>query len=344
MELVFSEVAATVAPAGSPGTEVRAPLGARPGGAHRARRRPGRDDDRASRGGLHVVGGQPRGRRRAAAQRRGRAARRGRDRTAAHVPPRLPVVVPLGGGGAGPAPRPVAAGRLPVRPGRLPRRCAAACPRARCARSGARRWPTRRPGGRAVVLGLRRRGPPRRDVPAAAQGRRRRSSCRSRPSSAAPSSGLGRSGRCTASRGAADQRCTACRSCWRGGRRGWAAPAARARGAPFQVGWCSWYHYFDAVTEDDLRRQPGPVPPTGRSTSSSSTTATRPPSATGGTPTTRSPRAWTSLAADIPADGRQPGLWLAPFLVAPDSEVARATPTGSPALRSRRRAGPRRDG
>ncbi len=29
-------------------------------------------------------------------------------------------------------------------------------------------------------------------------------------------------------------------------------------GAPFQVGWCSWYHYFDGVTEADLRREPRP--------------------------------------------------------------------------------------
>ena len=37
----------------------------------------------------------------------------------------------------------------------------------------------------------------------------------------------------------------------------WAGRVGRAGGAraesPFQVGWCSWYHYFDAVTEDDLR-------------------------------------------------------------------------------------------
>ena len=24
-------------------------------------------------------------------------------------------------------------------------------------------------------------------------------------------------------------------------------------GAPYQVGWCSWYHYFHRITEDALR-------------------------------------------------------------------------------------------
>jgi alpha-galactosidase len=34
----------------------------------------------------------------------------------------------------------------------------------------------------------------------------------------------------------------------------WAAAASAARaGAPFQVGWCSWYHYFDGITETTLR-------------------------------------------------------------------------------------------
>ena len=37
---------------------------------------------------------------------------------------------------------------------------------------------------------------------------------------------------------------------------GWARRVGRAGGArvdaPFGVGWCSWYHYFEAVTEDDI--------------------------------------------------------------------------------------------
>ena len=60
--------------------------------------------------------------------------------------------------------------------------------------------------------------------------------------------------------------------------------------APYQVGWCSWYHYFHAVTEADLRVEPRPGGATGPSTCSSSTTASRPPSATGSTPTTSSRR------------------------------------------------------
>src|SRR5690606_25876674 len=36
----------------------------------------------------------------------------------------------------------------------------------------------------------------------------------------------------------------------------WAEDVGAAEGArttaPYQVGWCSWYHYFDGVREDDV--------------------------------------------------------------------------------------------
>ena len=42
----------------------------------------------------------------------------------------------------------------------------------------------------------------------------------------------------------------------------WAATLGAATGArtaaPYQVGWCSWYHYFHGVTETDLRAEPHP--------------------------------------------------------------------------------------
>jgi hypothetical protein len=64
----------------------------------------------------------------------------------------------------------------------------------------------------------------------------------------------------------------------------WAAELGRGAGArtaaPYQVGWCSWYHYFHAVTEADLRSnlaQAADCP----SPCSSSTTASSRRSATG---------------------------------------------------------------
>jgi alpha-galactosidase len=34
----------------------------------------------------------------------------------------------------------------------------------------------------------------------------------------------------------------------------WGTVGGARRGAPFQAGWCSWYHFFHRVSEDDLRR------------------------------------------------------------------------------------------
>jgi len=109
----------------------------------------------------------------------------------------------------------------------------------------------------------------------------------------------------------------------------WASVVGRAGGArtaaPFQVGWCSWYHYFDKVTEADLRRNLA--------------AADRWPfdvfqlddgyqKAIGDWLDTNAkfPSRLDTLAADIAAHGRQPGIWLAPFLAAPDSELVRRHP------------------
>ena len=109
----------------------------------------------------------------------------------------------------------------------------------------------------------------------------------------------------------------------------WAGRVGRAGGAragsPFQVGWCSWYHYFDAVTEDDLRANlarsadwPFDVfqLDDGYQAAIGDWRATN----------AKFPSDLDALAAAVTAAGRRPGLWLAPFLVAPDSEVARAHP------------------
>jgi len=105
----------------------------------------------------------------------------------------------------------------------------------------------------------------------------------------------------------------------------WAARVGRVggarTGAPYQVGWCSWYHYFHQVTEADLR--------------SNLTLADQWPfevfqlddgyqAAIGDWLLTndRFPSPVEKLAALIGASGRRPGIWLAPFMTAPDSRVA----------------------
>jgi alpha-galactosidase len=109
----------------------------------------------------------------------------------------------------------------------------------------------------------------------------------------------------------------------------WATEVGRRGGArvdaPYQVGWCSWYHYFHDVTEDALR-------------SNLAHNDTWPfevfqlddgfQSAIGDWLTTNDkfPSSLDRLASDISAAGRVPGLWIAPFLVAPDSQVATAHP------------------
>jgi len=96
-------------------------------------------------------------------------------------------------------------------------------------------------------------------------------------------------------------------------------------GAPYQVGWCSWYQYFHGVSEADLR-------------ANLALAADWPfelfqlddgyQAAIGDWLETneRFPSPLDALAADITAAGRRAGLWLAPFLVAPDSRVATEHP------------------
>jgi alpha-galactosidase len=96
-------------------------------------------------------------------------------------------------------------------------------------------------------------------------------------------------------------------------------------GAAYQVGWCSWYHYFHEIDEAALRANlalagdwpfevfqldDGFQPAIGDWTVTNDGFSSD----------------LDRLAADIRAAGCRPGLWLAPFLVDPDSEVARAHP------------------
>ncbi len=95
--------------------------------------------------------------------------------------------------------------------------------------------------------------------------------------------------------------------------------------APYQVGWCSWYHYFHAVTEADLRSNlalaaewpfdvfqldDGFQPAIGDWLDTNHKFDTE----------------VDGLAAAIASEGRTPGIWLAPFLAGADSEVARGHP------------------
>jgi len=105
------------------------------------------------------------------------------------------------------------------------------------------------------------------------------------------------------------------------------AAAAARNAAPFTTGWCSWYQYYAAVTESDIRRNlaassaewgfdvfqvdDGFQPAIGDWLA---------------TDVERFPSPLDALAADIRAAGSTPGLWLAPFLAAPASETARRHP------------------
>lgn len=107
---------------------------------------------------------------------------------------------------------------------------------------------------------------------------------------------------------------------------GWAGERSQARtSAPFQVGWCSWYHYFHEVTEDAFRANlalAGDWPfelfqlDDGYQSSLGDWLTTN----------DKFPSPLEDLAADVAATGMQPGLWIAPFLVSPDSQVVRDHP------------------
>jgi alpha-galactosidase len=98
--------------------------------------------------------------------------------------------------------------------------------------------------------------------------------------------------------------------------------AERARtGQPYQVGWCSWYHYFGAVSEADLRANldlAGDWPfdifqlDDGFQRTIGDWLVTN----------ERFPSDLDVLADRIAAAGRRPGIWIAPFVARPDATVA----------------------
>lgn len=110
---------------------------------------------------------------------------------------------------------------------------------------------------------------------------------------------------------------------------GWARRAGRAGGArvgaPFQLGWCSWYHYFHDISEDALRHN---LSRTGDWPFEVFQLDDGYQADIGDWLTTndRFSSPLDRIAADIAAAGVTPGIWLAPFLVGPTSQVATEHP------------------
>jgi alpha-galactosidase len=102
--------------------------------------------------------------------------------------------------------------------------------------------------------------------------------------------------------------------------------AAQARvHAPFIVGWCSWYHYFERVTENAIRdnlarAQDWPFDvfqlDDGFQRAIGDWLATN----------ERFPSGVDGVAHAISTSGATPGIWIAPFLAAPESELANKHP------------------
>jgi alpha-galactosidase len=95
--------------------------------------------------------------------------------------------------------------------------------------------------------------------------------------------------------------------------------------APFQLGWCSWYHYFHDVTEKDVRDNlalAGDWPFDVYQVDDGYQAHIGDWLQTADT----FPSGVDALASAIAADGFVPGIWLAPFVAHPESEVATLHP------------------
>ena len=105
----------------------------------------------------------------------------------------------------------------------------------------------------------------------------------------------------------------------------WAASQPGRVHAPYQVGWCSWYHWFHSISEDALRRQlelaadwPFEVfqLDDGYQAHIGDWLETN----------DKFGSSVQAIATHIADAGRTPGIWIAPFLVSPSSRVAREHP------------------
>jgi alpha-galactosidase len=110
---------------------------------------------------------------------------------------------------------------------------------------------------------------------------------------------------------------------------GWAADVGAAEGArttaPYQVGWCSWYHYFDGVTEADVT---GNLALAGDWPFDVFQLDDGYQSQIGDwlIPNDKFPSGVDGVAAAIAAGGFTPGIWLAPFIASPASELVAGHP------------------
>ncbi len=100
-------------------------------------------------------------------------------------------------------------------------------------------------------------------------------------------------------------------------------------GAPFQRGWCSWYHYFHAITEDALRanikalaamRSEFPLEVIQLDDGFQSALGDW------DIANAKFPSGLRKIAEEIRASGFKAGIWTAPFLAARDSRVMREHP------------------
>ncbi len=92
-------------------------------------------------------------------------------------------------------------------------------------------------------------------------------------------------------------------------------------------GWCSWYFYYNRVSETDILANLAAMKASGDPADYLQIDDGF-QSHTGDwlTPNERFPGGMTSLATRIAADGYRPGLWLAPFVMHRDSDVLREHP------------------
>lgn len=109
----------------------------------------------------------------------------------------------------------------------------------------------------------------------------------------------------------------------------WAADHGRSSGArtgaPYGVGWCSWYHYFENVRQRDVARNlvaAGDWPVDTFQLDDGYQSAVGDWLATN----EKFPDGLSALGAAVDRAGLRPGLWMAPFLAAPDSDLAARHP------------------
>lgn len=109
----------------------------------------------------------------------------------------------------------------------------------------------------------------------------------------------------------------------------WAGDAGRLGSArvhaPYQVGWCSWYHWFHSISEDALRQQLALAADwpfdvfqldDGYQAAIGDWLETN----------EKFPTTVDGIGSMIAAAGRTPGIWIAPFLAGPTSRVATEHP------------------